>query len=122
MPQVAEQQSVSFCRNGLPVNDRAQWIMSGLVYYDGSCFRAPDAEMSRATFSVVEVDREGALVASYRATVPRQLPQTSQAAEQCGRQAAVQLARAITTLHGDCRVVVEAANSPERIAASPRRL
>ena len=51
------------------------------------------------------------VVAKRQGTVPPNMPQTSQAAEQCGRAAAVQLLSGPSTLIGDCQPVVAAARS-----------
>ena len=109
VPRPAEQQVLKFYRGAEIIEDRSQWTMSGDIYYDGSCSKEFDAELNRAAFSVVEVDSLGSCTAQLKGTVPFKLPRTSQAAEQCGRVAAVQVARGTSTLHGDCKGVVDAA-------------
>ena len=87
----AELQQMVFRRNGVKIEDRAQWTMSGSVFYDGSCLRAKEPELATAAFAVVEIDEQGQATATFEATVQPGWPQTSQAAEQGGRLAAVRL-------------------------------
>ena len=119
---VAPQQQTLFWRNGEQVLDKEDWKMSGNIFYDGSCFKHRDPELSTASFSVVEVDEYGESTAVLRATVSPELPQTSQAAEHSGRLAAVQLLCGTAVLHGDCKAVVDSAKLPGRAACHHKRL
>jgi len=121
MPPVGEQVLV-FERGGQVVSDRAQWTLHGNVYYDGSCQRRHDEDLCRASFAAVEVDEAGVQVASIMGTVPPCMPQSSQAAEHCGRTAAVQCLSAASILVGDCKAVVDSAGLPDSVAAHHRRM
>ena len=76
------------------------------MYYDGSAYRYAASDMSRATFAVVQVDGSGNRVATLSGTVPDYMPQTSQAAEHCGRLAAVQLLCGASVLTGDRKAIL----------------
>jgi len=109
MPEVGTQQ-LRFTRSAQEVADEKEWQLCGNLYYDGSCFRAHSTELSRAAFSVVQMEGQ-TVIAKLQGTVPANLPQTSQAAEQCGRAAAVQLLNGPSTLIGDCKSVVDTARA-----------
>ena len=96
--------------------------MSGRIYYDGTCFRHAEPELSTATFAVIELDELGAERAVLQGTVSPDLPQTSQAAEHCGRAAAVQTLCGPAVLHGDCRNVVEDATKTDKVIANKKRM
>ena len=96
--------------------------MRGRVFYDGSCFRHAEPELSTATFAVTQVNADGEVEAVLQGTVPRGLPQTSQSAENSGRTAAVQLLDGAAVLYGDCKAVVDAARLPPWKAAHHRRM
>jgi len=119
---VAQRQQLLFWRDGEPAAGRAEWRMSGNIFYDGSCFRNKEPELSTATFAVVEVDDDGTARAVLRATVSPEMPQTSQAAEHSGRLAAVQMLTGKAVLHGDCKAVVDTANMPTWKAAHHKKL
>ena len=119
---VAQKQQTTFWRNGEKVADPNEWKMSGSIFYDGSCFRHREPELSTASFAVVEVDENGEATAVLRATVSPELPQTSQAAEHSGRLAAVQMLHGPAVLHGDCKAVVDSANLPSWRACHHKRL
>ena len=118
----AELQQMVFRRNGVKIEDRAQWTMSGSVFYDGSCLRAKEPELATAAFAVVEIDEQGQATATFEATVQPGWPQTSQAAEQGGRLAAVRLLSKGSVLYGDCKTVVDAAKLPRQVAGSHKRM
>ena len=96
--------------------------MQGLIYYDGSAHRCAASDMSHATFAVVQVDGLGNRVSTLHATVPACMPQTSQAAEHCGRTAAIQMLRGASILTGDCKVVVHLAYSSDIVATRSTRM
>ena len=119
---VAQKQQANFWRDGEAVDNRSDWQMRGNIFYDGSCFRNKEPELSTATFAVVEVDDDGVARAIMRATVSPEMPQTSQAAEHSGRLAAVQMLSGSAVLHGDCKAVVDCANLPIWKAAHHKKL
>jgi len=119
---VAQKQQTAFWRDGVPVDDPGEWKMEGSIFYDGSCFRHKEPELSTAAFAVVEVNDAGETTAVLRATVSPELPQTSQSAEHSGRLAAVQMLSGATVLHGDCKSVVDSANLPAWKACHHKRL
>jgi len=120
--QVVDKQRVRFWRNGEEILDPTAWSMSGSIFYDGSCLRAREPALSTASFAIVEIDDDGVPTAVCEGTVRPELPQTSQAGEQSGRLAAVQLIGNASTLHGDCEAVVSGAQAPTHIAASHKKL
>ena len=65
--------------------DRAAWRLEGSVFYDGSADKHPVPDLRRAAWAAVMVDNDGCEVARLVGPVWASLPQTSQAAEQCGR-------------------------------------
>eukprot|EP00973_Karenia_brevis_P095604 12428148-Karenia_brevis.AAC.1 len=121
MPAVGQQQLV-FRRGGSKIEDTSSWHVQGSIYYDGSCYRGYDEDLSRAAFAVVEVDGSGQPAATLLGTVPPSMPQTSQAAEQCGRAAAVQLLAGSSELVGDCQTVVNCARLPDLAATHHKRM
>jgi hypothetical protein len=85
-------------------------------------FRRSETELSTATFAiVVEIGDDGVPQVVLHGTVGPELPRTSQAAEHCGRVAAVQLLFGHAVLHGDCKPVVAAGKLPARLAAHHKR-
>ena len=116
-PQLPAAQKLEFWHSGCIVQDRDQWQMSGLVYYDGSAHKCSAANLNRATFAVVQVDGLGNCVSTLQGTVPAHMPQNSQAAEHCGRAAAVQSLSGASILTGDCKAVVDLARSSDERAS-----
>ena len=100
-------EAATYTQSGIQVSDRSRWTLSGDVYYDGSCQKAPT--LSLASYAAAQVDHEGQLVAYLQGTVPSHLPQSSQAAEHYGRLAAVKLLEGPAVLYGDCKNVVVSA-------------
>ena len=67
--------------------------------------------MSRASWGIVEVDDEGRVLASLSGNVPATMPQTPQSGEHLGHAYAVQHLQSKATLSGDCKAVVNAAQT-----------
>ena len=61
--------------------DRFGGAFSGHIFWDGSASKPPVPELARAAWAAVMVDDDGVAIARMRGTVPRSMPQTSQAAE-----------------------------------------
>ena len=85
----------------------------GDVFVDGSCDQHPIKELKRASWSCVQVDAEGNKVASAHGTVPRHLPQTSQAGEFAALVAATRAAGGTCCVYGDCSNVVKSWTQPK---------
>ena len=119
---LGQEQVLKFERGGCQIQDKRLWGMQGHIYYDGSCYRDPEPELSRATFCVVEVDDSGAVQARLQGTVTQGMPPSSQSGEHCGRAAAVQLLHGPSSIHGDCKSVVCAGNLPSRVATHRKRM
>ena len=55
---VAAVQHLQFWKNCQELGDRSLWKMSGSVFYDGSCLKHAEPELSTATFAVTQVNAE----------------------------------------------------------------
>jgi len=110
----AEGEAIRYTRDGIRHPDKGDWSLSGDIFYDGSCQKAPG--LSLATYAAVQVDSESNIVAYVQGTVPSYMPQSSQAAEHCGRLAAIRLMTGQSTLYGDCKNVVMAAGLSDEAA------
>eukprot|EP00972_Heterocapsa_arctica_P107809 15878726-Heterocapsa_arctica.AAC.1 len=76
--------------------------MEGDLYVDGSCSKGLVPELSRASWSVAMVDKEGKLQARVSGPVWNTLPQTPQAAEFVSLAVAAELAQGISIVYDDC--------------------
>ncbi len=87
-------------------NDDNRTHIAGTVYVDGSCTPSPIRGLARAAGSLIMQGADGLTVKTLQMTVPRHLPQTSQAAEYLMMAAAYGCARGAAEFIGDCLNVV----------------
>jgi hypothetical protein len=97
--------------NHLSLDDIRQFIISGTVYTDGSCSQSWIPELRRAGWAFVLVSDAGVPILTVHGSVPRQLPQTPQAAEYSAVAALSFLATNSVDVWSDCLGVVKAWNS-----------
>jgi len=84
----------------------------GDVFPDGSCLWPTVKKLARAGWAAVQVAKDGTLLKGVYGTVPREVPQTSLAAEYQGAKAVVDLAIDPITVRGDCDAVVSSLKAP----------
>jgi len=96
----------------------------GRVFIDGSGYKGVTEAGNRAGWSAVEIDEQGRPICCIAAPVAKELPQTSQAAENC----AVAGLAEITSLVGGTRVwsdylgLVSVLQQPLPVVLSPKRM
>jgi len=84
----------------------AGWRMDGNLFADGHCSRTGIKGLDRASWAILELDDNGCPVAWVYGAVPRDLPQTPQAAEYLAAVYAAHFVQAPSILHDDCANVV----------------
>jgi len=80
--------------------------MEGNLFADGHCSRTGIKGLDRASWAILELDDTGCPVAWVYGAVPRDLPQTPQAAEYLAAVYASHFVRSPSILHDDCANVV----------------
>ncbi len=93
--------------------------LGGLLYVDGSCTPSPIRDMARAACSLIEVSEEGDKIRTIEATVPWNLPQTAQCAENLAMAMGFDHVRRRAVFTGDCLNVIHAMNGTSRRALTP---
>ncbi len=80
--------------------------LGGRVYFDGSCRPSPIRDLARAACSIVEVNDGGDPIRTIEATVPWDLPQSAQCAENLAIAMGFGYVRREAEFVGDCLNVV----------------
>eukprot|EP00959_Pyramimonas_sp_CCMP1952_P449248 9406621-Pyramimonas_sp.AAC.1 len=81
--------------------------MAGKLFFDGSCFRHPIADLCRAGWGVSRVDDEGCLLSSVFGPVHAPLPQSAPASEFVALGMASLQIVGPAEGHSDCLAVVK---------------
>ncbi len=100
--------------DGRTANQKAR--LGGRVYFDGSCTPSPIRDLARAGCSIVEVNDDGDPIRTIEATVPWDLPQTAQCAENLAMAMGFDYVWRQAAFVGDCPNVVKAMNGTSRRA------
>ncbi len=93
----------------------------GHVYFDGSSRQNAIRDLTRAGGAVIMADEQGRPIRRAMAAVPAHLPQTPQSAENLAFVLSVRALDMQSTVKGDCKAVVDAANAPCAAMVAARR-
>ena len=105
--------------------NRAEWTMTGDLYYDGSRIQFwHDPDMARAAWAVVQMRPEPSLEieAVCFGPISREFEQSPQVGEQVGFAMAHMVARWPYRLIGDCRGVVDDHGRPACVVLDAKRV
>ena len=82
---------VRYTRDGREIHDLDLWTLHVAVFYDGSCMQRGALGFCGATWAVIQMTADNKAAVTISGAVRSCFQQTAQAAEHCGRAAAVQL-------------------------------